>query len=360
MTIRSRITWWHTSLVLGSILIMAVVLYYELVIERAFVSRPGHPAEPMEREITEILIFYGAPTAILTVVGGWFLLQRALAPLDALASAAEKLHMQNLHEPLPRTGNGDELDRLAEVLNLSHRRLQGAFNQIQEFTLHASHELKTPLAILYAHTETLLNDPSTSPSQREAFASQLDEIHRLTHIVEGLTFLAKADTGQINLRREEISLDELAREAHADAQILARPRKIEVILKQCDPVPIQGDRHRLRQLLLNLSDNAIKYNEAGGKVEMSLIRQENGCLFEITNSGEGVAPKDAHRVFDRFFRGNTSHHSDSEGCGLGLSIAQWIVRAHGGEIEFHSSRNQTTVRVKLPRLASNPELNISG
>ncbi|HMJ66101.1 MAG TPA: HAMP domain-containing sensor histidine kinase, partial [Candidatus Binatia bacterium] len=186
-------------------------------------------------------------------------------------------------------------------------------------------------------------------AQREVFANQLEEIQRLTKIVDGLSILAKADRGQITLNSEPVRLDELVRDSFVDAQILAEPRRVKVQLAACDEIAIRADRHRLRQLLLNLTDNAIKYNETDGHVTMGLRRQNGSAELTITNSGPGIAPEKLPRVFDRFFRGDPAHANHDEGAGLGLSIAQWIARAHGGDISITSQPNsQTTVTVHLP------------
>lgn len=349
MTIRTRLTVWYASTLLGSFLLMAAVLYFELVLERRWATAAGKPIDRIEEEIAEIILIYGVPTAIFTVCGGWWLLRKALVPLDKLATAAERLHIDNLHEPLPRTGNRDEVDRLSEILNATNRRLEEAFARIQEFTLHASHELKTPLAILQGEIEMFMADPSFSAAQREACASQLDEIQRLTKIVDGLTLLAKADAGKIVLSSELVRLDELVQECFADAQILAQQKNIQVVLLACVPVTLKGDRHRLRQLLLNLTENAIKYNVPNGNVEIALAQSGTIAELTIVNTGPGIPSARLSRVFDRFFRGDESHNSDTEGCGLGLSIAQWIVKAHDGEINIASRpEDLTRVTVSLP------------
>lgn len=349
MTIRKRLTLWYTGVLLASVLLLAGVMYYELVVERAVFKAEGLPSEPVGQEIFEITFYYGLPTILLTICGGWWLLRRALLPLDRLVAAAEQFQIHNLHDRLPCSGNGDEVDRLSKALNASNARLEDAFQRIQEFTLHASHELKTPLAVLHGEIETALNDPAATPAQREAFASQLDELQRLSKIVEGLTLLAKADAGQLALAREPVRLDELVQDSFDDAVILAQPQQIQVTLAACDPVTIRGDRHRLRQLLLNLTDNAIKYNQPAGRVDIRLARTDGSAELVIHNTGKGIPAPVLHRVFDRFFRVDESHSSAIEGCGLGLSIAEWIVKAHGGSIQVASEPDQlTTVTVRLP------------
>jgi signal transduction histidine kinase len=348
MTIRTRLTLWYAVVLTASLLVIGFGTYTEIDEQ----LRHDHRRAPDEHAIAETgeLIFQvGLPAILLGLLGGWWLTRRALAPVTKLTQAVEKIHERNLAEPLPRTGNGDELDRLTEVFNAMTARLDGSFQRIREFTLHASHELKTPLTILRAELETALTDNDPGPAQKERLASQIDEIERLTKIVDGLTLLTKADAGQVVLKREPVRLDELVRESFADAKILAQPQNIEVRLDPCDETSVAGDRHRLRQLLLNLADNAVKYNRPGGTVTFSLRRDGKFSELKITNTGAGLAPELQPRVFERFFRGDSSHNNAVEGCGLGLSIAQWIVTAHQGEIHFSSEPDKlTTVSVRLP------------
>ena len=164
-------------------------------------------------DVTDILMWCGVPASALALAGGWWLTRKALAPVAALTRGRGKNpRRSNLGERLPRTGNGDELDRLTEVFNAMLARLDDSFNRIREFTLHASHELKTPLTVLCGETETALRDESLSPAERERAASQLDELRRLARIVDGLTLLAKADAGQVALKLEPLRLDELVRD----------------------------------------------------------------------------------------------------------------------------------------------------
>jgi heavy metal sensor kinase len=348
MKIRTRLTWWYAGILILSLLVMGIGTYREIDEQ----LRHSHRREPTEHaidETSEMVLQAGLPAVLLGLLGGWWLTRRALAPVTKLTGAVEKIQEKNLGEKIPRTHNGDELDRLTEVFNAMTARLDDSFHRIREFTLHASHELKTPLTVLCGETETALLDESLSPAERERLFSQLDEVRRLSKIVDGLTLLAKADAGQIALNLEPVRLDELVRDNFADAQILAEPHGIKVELAACEEVFVRGDRHRLRQLLLNLADNAVKYNQPQGRVTMNLRRADNLARFTIANTGAGIPPEVLPRVFDRFFRGDPAHSNAVDGCGLGLSIAKWIVSAHDGEIRIASVQaNETTVTVKLP------------
>ncbi len=300
-------------------------------------------------EIIEIALGVGLAGAALSVAGGWWLMRKSLAPLAALTAAVERVNENSLTTQLPRTRNGDELDRLTEVFNDMTARLDDSFRRTREFTLHASHELKTPLTVLCGEVEIALRDETLSAAERDRAASQLDELRRLSRIVDALTLLARADAGLIDLKLEPVALDDLVRDSFADAQILAHAQNICVELAACEPAVALANAHRLRQLFLNLADNAVKYNVPGGAVTMALVKQNSYARFTIANGGPGIAPEALPRVFDRFFRGDPAHSHEVEGSGLGLSIAQWIVSAHGGSIQIESVPQQlTTVTVTLP------------
>jgi signal transduction histidine kinase len=351
MTLRARLTWWYAGILFVSVVVISWFSYQEFDEDRR-AARHVHGwfgEYDAWQDLAEISLFCGVPAALIGLVGGWWLMRKAMSPVAALTEAAARVNEGNLREQLPRSGNGDELDRLTAVFNAMTERLDSSFNRIREFTLHASHELKTPLTVLRGELETALREKSHDPAERERLLSQLDEIQRLTVIVDGLSLLTKADAGLITLKQEPVRLDELVRESHADALILARPCAVRVELEQCEEISLRGDRHRLRQLLLNLTDNAIKYNRPDGTVTIALCRVNGHAELKIANTGAGIPPELQPRVFDRFFRGDPSHGNTVEGCGLGLSIAQWIVDAHGGTIELASEPEKlTTATVCLP------------
>jgi signal transduction histidine kinase len=350
MTIRTRLTFWYAGIMFVCLLVMGALVYHEFAPEPHADSRQKIGEDEGDlQEMLRIIFWCGVPAGLLALGGGWWLMRKALAPVAALTHTAGRINESNLHERIPRTHNGDEFDRLTEVFNSMLARLDESFHRIREFTLHASHELKTPLTVLRGETETALRDEKISDPERERANSQLEELRRLTRIVDGLTLLAKADAGQVALTLEPLRFDELVRDSFADAQILAEPPGVKVELENCEEIFVRGDRHRLRQLLLNLADNAVKYNQPQGRVTMSLRRAEGVAEFKITNTGTGIPPEILPRVFDRFFRGDAAHGNVVDGCGLGLSIAQWIVSAHGGKIQIASVPSQSTiVTVQLP------------
>ncbi len=352
MTIRSRLTLWYAAILCVSTLLIAGLSYHEIAKERRHAQKEKNRGEESEEDgwedVVQISILCGIPAALLGLAGGWWLMRKALSPVAAITEAAMRINEKNLRERLARTGNGDELDQLTEVFNSMTSRLENSFQRIHEFTLHASHELKTPLTVMQGELETALREENLTEIPRDRILSQLDELQRLTKIVNGLTLLTKADAGQIQLKKEPVRLDELVRESFEDAKILAQPMGIKVQLNHCEELTVEADRHRLRQLLLNLTDNAIKYNRPNGHVEIELQRKNDGAEIKISNTGAGIAPEFLPRVFDRFFRCDESHSSAVDGCGLGLSIAQWIVDAHGGRIQITSEPEQlTTVIVRL-------------
>ena len=349
MTIRNRLVLWYSGLLLIGLLLIAGWAWYEMVVEHSMSRTPPQEGDTPFEEFGEVILYGGLPALLLAVVGGWFLMRRALAPLSRFTRAVEQVYPETLGEQLPSTGNGDEVDRLTEVFNSMMRRLDNSFSHIREFTLNASHELKTPLTIMRGEIETRLRDPATSSADHEFFADQLDEITRLTKIVDALAFLSKADTGYLAIASEPVHLDELVRDSFADAQLLGRPQALQVELSSCDTALVRGDRYRLRQLLLNLTENAIKYTRPQGHLTIALHRKNGTAELTIANTGPGISQEKLPRVFDRFYRGDPAHHGAIEGCGLGLSIAQSIVKAHQGTIQIVSEPDKlTTVTVRLP------------
>ncbi len=338
MTIRTRLSLWFAAVLFVSLVSMSGFAYYDFVVEPR-----QRPTEPLTKELPDdegwsdvvtLALWCFAPAGLLGLGGGWWLTRTALAPVAALTVAASRINERHMGEPLPRTGNGDEVDRLTEVFNAMTVRLGDAFQRTRLFTLHASHELKTPLTVIHAELETALGDPTVSVEHRERVVSQLDEVQRLTHIVDGLALLTRADAGQMQLEREPVRLDELVRDAADDARSLSYATRVRVEIGRIDELIVLGDRHRLRQLLLILVDNAVKYNVDGGDVTIELCANGADAALSISNTSAGISTQDLPRIFDPFFRGDASHSHAIDGCGLGLSIGRWIAEAHGGQLDI--------------------------
>lgn len=348
MTIIKRLGIGYGVMASACVLLLVWLWYHEFVDEPAeFAARGvGDLHKDTAAELSTVL-FLGSIPVMLAL--GWWWTRRVLGPLRALTHAAEQIESNTLNVPLPRSMNNDEVDRLAAVFAAMTARLDLSFQQIREFTLHASHELKTPLTVMRAQLETALRESASLPgTQTDWMECLLDEVQRLTKIVDSLTLLTKADAGLVTLESKEVSLGELVQEAFEDALIMAQPQRVRVALDACADVQITGDRHRLRQLLLILTDNAVKYNRPDGEIHLSLCKRNSTAELRITNDGGGITPETQRRLFGRFVRGENAI-GIVEGCGLGLTIAQWIVQAHNGAIELRAEAGgRTTVLVHLP------------
>ncbi len=355
MTLRRRILFYYAVTLSFSLVIVAYWSWFEFNEQRDVVLHGGVEAALKESpllESLEIILFGGLPAILLGIAGGALLMRQALRPIEKLTEALEKTDVSNLSTPVPRSGNGDELDRMTAVFNRMKERLGLSFTQAREFTLNASHELKTPLTIIHGTLEQMATNEQAAEVDRERAASLLEEVQRLSSIVGQLSFLARADAGLLPSARESVALDILVRDLAEETMILASGAEVSVTLGECQSVSVSGDKMRLRQLLLNLADNAVKYNERGGSIEMTLVRQNDDAVFTITNTGIALPAELRSRVFERFFRGDLAHNSATEGSGLGLSIAKSIVEAHQGAIGYNvlpDGRTQVVVTLPSPR-----------
>jgi signal transduction histidine kinase len=347
MTIIRRIGVAYAWMTAACIALVSWLAWHEFVEEPREFAELGAP-EIHKDTLAEFstVCFLAAVPALLGF--GWWWMRKVLSPLEALCEAVNRADPHHLPQPMARSMNGDEVDKLAAGFNSMTARLHESFRRIHEFTLHASHELKTPLTVMRGQLETLLRENhSPSSEQAEWIDSQLDEIKRLAHIVDSLTLLTKADAGLVKLEVEIVELSDLVQEAYEDAQVLAKPRDVQFSLEECQPARVRGDRHRLRQLLLILTDNAVKYNFSGGTARLALRVSGETAELRVTNTTRPLAPGTLENAFERFARG--SNAQGTEGCGLGLTIAEWIVQAHQGQIVLRAEpEGCVTVTVHLP------------
>ncbi len=349
MTLRRRLSLWYGAVLLLCVMLAVLPSYDELVLDAAQYSQHEAAIGLMRfREVLHDMVLVSIPPLLIGLIGGWLILRRALRPLDRVAELAEKLDEHNLGERLPPEKRDAEIERLAQVFNAMAKRLDGSFQRVRDFTLNASHELKTPLAVLRGGMETHLRTwPNLTEDQAGQMAAQIEEIDRLAKIVDELSFLVKADAGQLQLSRDTLLLHELVREVMEDAEILAQPCQVSTHLEKCSEAILHGDRQRLRQVLLNLTDNAIKYNVPDGFVKVSLQCGRGEARIVFSNSGPGLSEEEQKLVFERFYRG-PDQRGKVDGSGLGLSIARWITQQHGGRLDFKSGQGLTTVTLILP------------
>ncbi len=289
----------------------------------------------------------GLAFLLLAVLGGFFLSRQALRPVALSIRTARGLNPENLSARLPRTGAGDELDELAGTINGLLDRLAAYHAQIIRFTADASHELRSPLAAMRAAVEVVLGQPRQADEYRDVLSSLGEQCERLTALVNGLLLLARADAGEVDLRREPVDLAALAGDVVEMYEPLAEERGVILTAHTASPVAVLGDASRLRQLMTNLVDNAMKFTGPGGTVTLRIERDETRASLVVRDSGEGIAESHLPHIFERFYQ--VSSARSSGGCGLGLSICRWIVDAHGGAIEAKSDEGRgTTLLVVLP------------
>jgi two-component system, OmpR family, sensor kinase len=284
---------------------------------------------------------------ILATAGGYFLAKKSLAPVVAMSTQAGKISASNLHERLKIRNESDELGHLAKSFNALLDRLDASFEQQHRFMADASHELRTPVAILRGEAEVSLSREERGQEEyRESLAIVRAEAGRLSQIVEDLFTLARADAGQHPLVRREFYLDELVAEAVHAARALALDKGITLVCEPCQECPFFGDEGLLRRMLMNLVGNAIKYTPRGGSVNVACRAEGDRYVLTVADSGPGIPGELQARIFDRFFRVDAARSrddADQGGAGLGLSIARWIAEAHRGSLELTRSGSSGSV-----------------
>ena len=300
-------------------------------------------------EFGEVLLL-GFPIAVLLAgFGGYALARKALAPIDAMAKQSQRISAERLSERLPIRNPDDELGKLGITFNDLLTRLQAAFDQLRRFTADASHELRTPLTAIRSVGEVALQEQRSPAEYRDVIGSMLEEVDRLTRLVESLLALSRADAGQIQCQRAHIPLLTLTREAVSMVEVLAEEKGQQFDLVGDESIGVNADRLILRQAIINLLDNAIKYSPSKSRISVVLGNAEGQATIEITDQGPGIPPEHQPYVFDRFYRVDKARSREWGGAGLGLSIARWGVEAHEGKLTLRSQDGYgTTFRIALP------------
>ena len=309
----------------------------------------------------------------LAGTGGWLLARRALRPVDQMTTTARRIEAEHLGKRLDGAEVDDELGRLARTLNEMLARLEAAFAQVRRFSADASHELRTPLTVMKGEIEVALRSPRDPAEYQRVLESGLEEVESMTRLVDDLLLLSRADAGALQWEAGPVELDRLVEEVAKEGEILGRGKQVRVKILGMEPLIVQGDGQRLKQLLRNLVDNGVKYTPPGGQVTLTLraVRHngsEQNSKFEIRNSklsetigpwveiaiqdaGIGIPPEALPRIFERFYRVDPARSREAGGAGLGLCIARTIAEAHGGRIEVQSipgAGSAFTVTLPLP------------
>jgi heavy metal sensor kinase len=312
----------------------------------------GTSADSIDNTLAHVLVMLavGLPVAVaVAVAGGFVLVRRALEPVERITRKAEEITQHNLSERLPVVQSGDELERLSVSLNHMINRLEDAIHGSKQFVADASHELRTPLTVMRGELESLAQDAQLRRETRETLGSVLEEVERLAKIVESLFALSRLDAGEAHAEWLRFDLAELAATTAEQMSLLAEDKQVCVDCESTPGVTVEGDRARLKQVIVNLLDNAIKYTPRGGRVRLSVRRESGYAVLDVTDDGIGIPAEALPHVFKRFYRVDTSRSRAQGGAGLGLAIVESICTAHGAIVEVASAPGRgSTFRVRQP------------
>jgi two-component system, OmpR family, sensor kinase len=309
--------------------------------------------EDVLRRVRSVFLIAIPLLLVVASLGGSSLARRSLAPVAAMSAQASTISVSNLHQRLP-VGGGDELQGLASVVNGLLDRLENAFDQQQRFVTDASHELRTPTAVVRTEADiTLSREHREEAEYRESVGVIQDAARRLTRIVDDLFLLSRADSGHLVMRCASLYLEDLVHDATRAVTSVAHQRGVEIAVRELAEAPFHGDADLLGRLLLNLLDNAIRYSPAGSTVDVALQRRNGQYEIRVGDAGPGIPEESHEKVFERFYRADTARSraeaSATSGAGLGLAIARRIAEVHNGRVEIaESRRGRTEFLVTLP------------
>ncbi len=316
------------------------------------VVRVGMSRMNIAKTLSHLLLVMAAlfPVALaLAAGGGWLAARRALSPVDRMTQTARRIKAGRLGDRIEKSGTGDELDRLADTLNEMLGRLETAFAEMRQFTADASHELQTPLTILRGEIEVALRSTRRPDEYGEVLRSALEEIQRISLLVEGLLLLARSDAGMLKMERSPVDLVLVAEEVLTRLGAYAPKKGVALKLGRIEPLVVAGDHFHLRRLLSNLVDNAIKYTPAGGTVTVEIAQDGGDAVIAVSDTGIGIPAGEQQNIFQRFYRSADARSQPQGGSGLGLSIVRSIAEAHGGSVGVESEPGRgSAFRVRLP------------
>ena len=320
----------------------------EFIVQATY-SLAGVNRELMRFRNLEVIVL--AIAAIASVFGGRVLARKSLRPIHAMTETARHFGASDLSQRLNHACEGDELDELAIVLNDMLQRLEQQVLRIRQFTADAAHELRTPLAALRGNAEVALSEAATPESRRQVLEESIAEYDRLARLTDDLLLLARADADQAFFKRAPVALDAAIADVAGLFGAIAEDKQIDLTSQSTKPVVIQGDAERIRQVLCNLLDNALKHTPTGGRIELSLHADQHTARLVVADTGVGIDPGALPHVFERFYRVDVARTRSSGGFGLGLPICRAIITAHGGTITINSRNGVgTEVEILLPNV----------
>jgi heavy metal sensor kinase len=320
---------------------------------KSFEIHAAVPTEPFDQALDHFRMIEKETLPALVLLAsllGYWLSGRSLAPVNRIIETAELIGAQNLSRRLEVPQTRDELRRLTETLNAMLLRIETSFKRIAQFTADASHDLRTPVAVIRTTAEITLRRPRREAEYREALARILDTSIDTSKLLENLLALARADAGAAGMEMHSLDLASHVAKARQRAALLAAEKSLEVTARvpPC-PVWVKADAIAIDRLLLILLDNAVKYTPTGGRCEIALSQSERQVHISVRDSGIGIAPSDLGNIFDRFYRADRARKRDNGGAGLGLAIARWIAEMHGGTIAAESQLGAgSAFHVSLP------------
>lgn len=315
------------------------------------------PTEPFDQALDRFRLIEKRFLPLLVILAsllGYWLSGRALAPVNRIIESAEQIGPQNLSQRLEVPRAADELQRLTVTLNAMLERIESSVMRIRQFTANASHDLRTPLSLIYTHAELALRRMRSESEYRESLSRILSVSEETAQLVDALLTLARADAGAGNLHFAEIDLTSLLQKMAAQVSVMTHSKGLSFSARLCQtPLLVNGDSAALESLFRAVLDNAVKYTPAGGFVRLSSRFSSAEVTIEIEDSGVGIAQEDLTRIFDRFFRADQARSREVPGSGLGLSIARWIAETHKGRIEVQSALGSgSDFRIILPLIST--------
>jgi two-component system heavy metal sensor histidine kinase CusS len=314
------------------------------------VAAPLEATELTLRRLGEVLLWAAPAVLLIASLGGYWISRRALEPVDAITRTAQSIGIENLSQRLEVPASGDELGRLSQTWNGMLERLETAVKRLSQFTADASHELRTPIALIRTTAELTLRRERSSETYREALRQIIDETDRTTRLIEDLLLLARADAGLPAWPMDRVELTPLVRDVCEQGQVLAQERQLAISAEVPEqPVFVDANHPALRRLLLLLVDNAVKYTPAGGHITVSVALESSGPTVTVRDTGIGIPDAALPHVFERFYRVDESRNRAAGGAGLGLSIARWIAERHHAQLEAESALGHgSAFRVRFP------------